>query len=385
MNMSGPIEGVVAPGFEPVRDAFVGNFERPGDYQECGAALAVFHRGQLVVDLWGGYADMNRSRKWTRDTLVNVWSTTKGVVATAVAMLVDRGLIRYEDNLAYIWPEFAEAGKQGITLAHVLSHQAGLPGFVEPTRIEDQYDWQQCCAKLVRQSPIWEPGTATSYHAMTYGWLAGEVIRRLSGKAVRQFIQDEIAAPMRADIFIGVPGSEEHRLAHTIPPRNPAKLPPLPQAAMMALTNPEQDASAANTAPWRKAEIPAANGHASAIALARLYTFLVEGGEQEGVRLLSPQVVDKMRAAATRDRTDMFLGFKDSWGMGMALNSPGIYGPNPQAFGHSGWGGSFACADPAARIAIGYVCNRMGPDLVGDPRTRALCNAVFSSRPLEAN
>jgi len=151
----------VAPGFEAAREAFAANFAREGDYQEVGASLAAFHRGRSVVDLWGGFADRGRIKPWTRDTLINVWSSTKGVMAVAAAMLVERGLIRYEDRVASVWPEFAQAGKEQVTVAQALSHQAGLPGFVEPTTIEDQYDWRSCCAKLERQKPVWEPGTAS--------------------------------------------------------------------------------------------------------------------------------------------------------------------------------------------------------------------------------
>jgi len=156
------VEGFVAPGFERARETFAENFAREGDYQEVGASLAAFHRGRCVVDLWGGFADAARKRKWTHETLINVWSSTKGITAAAVALCVERGLVRYGDKVASVWPEFAEAGKGEITLAQVMSHQAGLPGFVEPTTVEDQWDWDGCCAKLARQAPAWSPGTASS-------------------------------------------------------------------------------------------------------------------------------------------------------------------------------------------------------------------------------
>jgi CubicO group peptidase (beta-lactamase class C family) len=314
------------------------------------------------------------------DTLVNVWSTTKGVVAVAVAILVDRGLIRYEDPAASVWPEFAQAGKQNVTIAHVLSHQAGLPGFAEPTSIEDQYDWESCCAKLARQAPAWEPGTATSYHAMTYGWLAGEIVRRITGKSFGAFVRDEIAAPLGADIFVGLAETEEPRVAETIGPKHAAAVPPLGDIAMMALTNPQQNPEAPNARAWRAAEIPAANGHVSARGIAQLYAMLAGGGTLDGRRILSSRAAERLTEPATADgRVDMFLGFKDSWGMGIALNTAGIYGANPRAFGHSGWGGSFGCADPDAGVAVGYVCNQMGPELVGDPRTAGLCQAILDA------
>jgi CubicO group peptidase (beta-lactamase class C family) len=376
--MNAEIQGTVAPGFEPVREAFAANFARAGDYQEAGAALAAFHRGCCVANLWGGFADRARTRPWNEDTLINVWSATKGAVAVVMAMLVERGRIRYDDTVASVWPEFAQAGKANVTVAQVLSHQAGLPGFIEPTTIEDQYDWESCCAKLERQVPAWPPGTATSYHAMTYGWLGGEIIRRVTGASVGTFMRDEIAQPLQADVFVGLPEIEDARVAEIIGPKGAPNIPPLGETAMMALANPQQDPERPNARAWRAAEIPAANGQASAMGLARLYAALSNGGALDGTHILSPGSIARMTAPATTDgRADMFLGFKDSWGMGMALNTPGIYGANPRAFGHSGWGGSFGCADPDAGVAIGYVCNQMGPELVGDPRTAELCAAVF--------
>ncbi len=377
--MTYKVEGMVAPGFERARDAFAENFSRDGDYREVGASFASFHRGRCVVDLWGGFADRSETKPWRRDTLVNVWSSTKGITATAVAILVDRGLIRYEDKVSSVWPEFAQNGKETTTIAHLLSHQAGLPGFIEPTTVADEYDWAGCVAKLARQTPAWTPGTASSYHAMTYGWLAGEIVRRVTKKSVGQFVREEIARPLEADIFIGLPEAEEYRVAEMLAPRRQAEFPPLSDVAMMALTNPGADPLSPNERPWRAAEIPAANGQASAMGLARVYAALATQGGLDGRPLIAPATLSRATSPATRGgRKDMFLGFTDSWGMGFALNVPGIYGPNPRAFGHSGWGGSFGCADPDAQIAIGYVCNQMGPDLVGDPRTAGLCAAVFS-------
>jgi len=377
-----PIEGFTAPRFAGVREAFAENFRRAGDYREVGAAIAVFHRGKCVVDLWGGHADAARTRPWKRDTLVNVWSATKGATATAVAALVDRKKIAYDDKVASVWPEFAQGGKADVTIAQLMSHQAGLPGFAEPTSVDDELDFDGCVAKLARQAPAWPPGTASSYHAMTFGWLAGEVIRRVCGRSPGQFIAEAVAKPLSADIFVGLPMALDHRAAETIPPISQPDMSglDLPPAALMALANPVQDPAAPNRPGWRAAEIPAANGQASAMGLARLYAALAAGGALDGARILSPSTVARMTAPATHSgRTDMFLGFVDSWGMGVALNTPGIYGPNPRAFGHSGWGGSFGCADPDARLAIGYVCNQMGPDLVGDPRTGPLCEAALKA------
>ncbi len=382
MSVDHEIQGTVAPGFENAREAFADNFARAGDYREVGAAFAAFHRGRCVVDLCGGWADGARTRAWGRDTLVNIWSATKGVAATAVAMLVDRGLIGYDDLVASVWPEFGQAGKAATTIAQLMSHQAGLPGFAAPTTVDDQLDYAGCVGRLERQAPVWTPGAQTSYHAMTYGWLAGEIVRRVTGRSLGAFLASDIAGPLQTDIFIGLPQSEESRVAEILAPRRAQDMSALdlPPAAMMALVNPQQDPTAPNRRDWRAAEIPAANGQASAMGLARLYAALVGGGALEGRRILSPDVVARMTTPATSDgRRDMFLGFVDGWGMGMALNRPGIYGPNAGAFGHSGWGGSFGCADPEAGVSIGYVCNQMGPELVGDPRTAGLCQAVILS------
>ena len=187
------IEGSVAKGFERVRDQFAANFERPEPYRDVGASVAVYRRGKRVVDLWGGWRDKEHQRPWKRDTLVNVYSTTKGIVATALAMAVDAGKLRYEDRVAKYWPEFAAAGKADVTVAQLISHQAGLPGFVAPTTVEDLYDWTSCCAKLAAQAPAWAPGTQTSYHAGTYGYLAGEVLRRATGESVQIMIAESCA------------------------------------------------------------------------------------------------------------------------------------------------------------------------------------------------
>jgi CubicO group peptidase (beta-lactamase class C family) len=372
------IEGLVAPGFESAREAFAENFNRPGPYQEVGAALAAYKHGQLVVDLWGGWADAARTRPWVGD----VWSATKGATATALAVLVDRRLIDYDDPVASVWPAFAQAGKAETTIGQILAHQAGLPGFVEPTTVADQLDFAGCVGKLERQAPAWTPGTQTSYHAMTYGWLAGEIIRRVSGRSPGAFLAEAVTRPLAADLFVGLPAALEDRVAETLPPRQAPDMAALglPDVALMAVSNPSQDPTAPNSRTWRAAEIPAANGQASARGLARLYAALVGNGALDGARVLTPATIARMATpAAPPGRRDLFLGFTDCWGLGLALNSPGLYGRNPRAFGHSGWGGSFGCADPDAGVAIGYVCNQMGPELVGDPRTASLCEAIIGS------
>jgi len=374
------IQGTVAPGFEHVRDAFASNFSRGDAYEDVGASLAVYRGGRLVADLWGGTRDSARSRVWTRDTLINVWSTTKGIAAIAVALLVDRGKLSYEDLVAQHWPEFAANGKGAITVAQLLSHQGGLPGFTdETTTVEDFYDWERVTSRLARQAPMWAPGTKNSYHAMTYGFLAGELVRRLSGVSPGAFVAREIAGPLGAEVFIGLGEALEPRVAEMIKPSVAVDMAALnlPPEAIAALTNPAVEADRPNSRPWRAAQVPAANGHATAMGLARIYGAVADGGSLDGVRLLSRETIARMTAVQTT-RPDLMLGFSPNWAMGFATNGIGVYGPNPRAFGHSGWGGSFGCADLEAKVGIGYTMNRMGADLVGDPRSKVLCDAIFS-------
>ena len=371
--MSAPaIEGFAAPGFEPVRERFAGHFALPEAYREIGAALAIYRHGECVVDLWGGSADRAGARPWTRDTLVNVWSTTKGVAAMAVAWLVDRGALSYQDRVADLWPEFAAAGKQDVTVAHVLSHQAGLPGFAAPTAGDDLLDQAECAARLAAQAPLWAPGTANGYHAATFGVLVAEIVRRADGRSVGTLVAEEIAAPAGADFVIGFPEALEDRRAETIPPDAPADLSGVEMnpAMQLALGSPSMDPASPNRPEWRRAELPAMNGHGSAQGLARLYAALLAGD-----RVGEATLAEMIRIAA--DRPDLVIGFNPQWGMGVMNNGSLLLGPRPGTFGHGGWGGSVACAERETGIAIGYVLNHMGPELVGDPRATGLCRTVF--------
>ena len=373
------VSGRVAAGFEPVREQFAANFLRDDHCREVGAALSVFHGERCIVDLWGGYMDSARVHPWRKDTLLNVYSTTKGIVATCIALLVDRGVLRYDDTVASVWPEFAQGGKQHVTIAQVLSHQGGLPAFEEPTTVSDLYDWHARCAALARQKTRWTPGEKTAYHPITYGYLAGEIVRRASGRSVGEFVQHELALPLEADFFIGLEPALDRRVAATLAPKNmidPSALPPI-EETRLSVTNPLLHPKAANTAEWRRAEMPALNGHASAAGIARIYAMLANGGVLQRRRLLSPATIARMTRVLS-DRVDLTLGMPANWAAGVVLNgTTTFFGPNPHAYGHSGWGGSFGCADPDRQLAIGYVCNQMGPDLVGDVRARELCATIY--------
>lgn len=373
------VSGTVAPGFEAVREAFAANFENAEPYRDVGASLCVYHRGRQVVDLWGGHRDAARTAPWTPDTLVNVWSTTKGVTAIALATLVDQGLIDYAAPVARYWPEFAQNGKGEITVAQLLSHQAGLPGFEQPISMAEFYDWDTATSRLAAQAPMWPPGTKNSYHAMTFGFLAGELIRRVSGQSVGAFLRDHFAGPLGADIHIGLPESEEPRVAPLIGPLVAAPFDPaMPPEAMAAVTNPNMEPTLPNDRAWRAAQIPAGNGQATARGLARLYGALAHGGTLDGIRLMSPETIASMTTVQTT-RPDLLLGLAPFWSIGLIVNDAGVYGPEKDTFGHSGWGGSFGCANVRADVAIGYTLNQMGPDLNGDPRAAGLCNAVFAA------
>jgi CubicO group peptidase (beta-lactamase class C family) len=371
------IEGSVARGFEPVGEQFAANFRREGDDSDVGASFSVYRHGECVVDLWGGYVDQEKKRPWRRNTLANVYSTTKGIVAVAMAMAVERGRIDYGAPVARYWPEYASNGKQDTTVAHALSHQAGLPGFAAPTAPEDIYDWTGACAKLAAQAPSWVPGENTSYHACTYGFLAGEIFRRAMGETLGAFIARELASPLGADIHLGLAASEDVRVAPMIAPASPPDLAALKltPVALMALVNPALDPAQANTRAWRAAELGAMNMHATADGVARVYAALANGGVLNGAHVLAPATRARMLEVQST-RRDMLLGFDAHWTHGVPLNTTGVFGPNSKAFGHTGWGGSFGFADLEAGLGAAYVMNRMGPDLIGDARAVALCAAI---------
>jgi CubicO group peptidase (beta-lactamase class C family) len=375
MTTAAAIEGFAAPGYERVRDAFAANFTRTDGLREIGAALCAYKNGECVVDLWGGHADPQRTRPWREDTLVNVWSTTKAITAVAVAMLVDRGRITYQQRVADVWPEFAQAGKRDITIAQVMCHRAGLSGYIAPTTTADLYDWNACCAKLAAQAPVFPPEGMSCYHASTFGVLAGEIVRRVTGKTIGMFVCDEIAGPLQAEFYLGLPDIYDALVADLQPPKAmPSFGANVPRPVLMASTNPALDVGATVTRGWRGAEIPALNGHANARGLARIFAPLAMDGAMKNVRLMSPATLAAMTTQAAKG-VDMLIGFDPQWCMGVHLNGNGPYGRNPRTFGHAGWGGSIVCADPDAGLSIGYVCNMMGPGLQGDKRTAAIMAA----------
>ncbi|NEC19207.1 serine hydrolase [Streptomyces parvus] len=371
--------------FAGVRDAFEENFTERG---ELGAAVTVLVDGATVVDLWGGWADEARTRPWQRDTLVNVWSTGKGPTALCAHVLADRGLLDLDAPVAAYWPEFAANGKESVLVRHLLSHRSGVAGPDTPLTLEELYDWDTACARLAATAPWWEPGTRSGYHAISYGFLVGEVVRRITGLRPGAFLRREITGPLGIDFTFGLPERETHRLAELVQERpdraaQAALLDRMTPVAVASLLNPPTGRAAANTPAWREAEIPAANGHGTARAVAALYGILAGRGSLDGHRILSEKAAARAGEGqgACRDlvlgdgfphETEIALGF---WLSGANRS----YGPDPRALGHDGAGGSCGLADPDASIALGYVMNRMGSRLADDPRKTALVNAVYAA------
>ena len=386
-SSSAQIHGEVAPGFEPVRDAFAANFEQHGD---VGAAFSLYHRGVKVVDLWGGVADQETGRPWAEDSVILVFSSTKGATAICAHLLAQRGELDLDAPVAEYWPEFAAAGKQDIPVRWLLSHQVGLPVFDNPMTVEDWLAWDPPVQALAAQKPVWEAGTAHGYHAGTYGWLVGEVIRRVSGKSVGTFFADEVAAPIGLDFWIGLPESEEHRVVPMIgidlqdgeideqaqTERRRALLEAAREPDSLLNRPSTTEPLDMNTRAFRAAEIPAGNGVTDARSLARMYASLIGDGV-DGVRLLNDETVARASAEAS-DGRDEVMRIRTRFGLGFSLDMDGSLGQEG-AFGHGGAGGSLGFADPKAEIAFGYVMNKMKLVATDDPRTLNLIAAAHES------
>jgi len=374
------IHGTCAAGYEPVREAFAENF---AERDEIGASVAVAVGGDTVVNLWAGWADIGRTREWREDTLTNVWSTTKAMTSLCAHLLIERGELDQDAPVARYWPEFAAGGKAEIPVRWIMGHKSGLTGLSVPVSLQDYYDWEKITDLLARQEPLFPPGSTTGYQAITFGYLVGEVIRRITGQSCGTVFGSEISGPLGADFYIGLPGTELDRCSGLLGVRPSAdEQAALAQAyanaspaAQAALLNPALTGDEANADDWRMAEIPAANGHGTALGLVTVYGTLTDGSE----RLISAKTLQAARAGQGRF-TDVVLGFPLEFGLGVALSGPeGHFGPNPAAFGHDGFGGSTVCADPEGGVAVAYVMNRMGMNLADDPRKMALIDAVYRS------
>jgi CubicO group peptidase (beta-lactamase class C family) len=385
--MAVKIEGTCDPKFSRVKDTFAENFEKRG---EVGAAAAVMLDGKSVVDIWAGHADREKTRPWTRDTLVNVYSTTKGVTAICAHRLADKGLLDIDGPVAKYWPEFAQAGKEKLPVRYLLSHRAGMAAVRKPLDDDALFNWNKMTTALAEQEPWWEPGTKHGYHALTFGHLVGEVIRRITGKTPGTYLRDEIAGPLGLDLHIGLDAKDDARTGDMIamPPPGPGE----PNLFAEIMKNPESVTFKAfmnppggmrpglvNTREWRAAEIPAANGHTTARSLAKLYGVLARGGELDGVRVMSKEQVAKCSIEQSHG-PDALLMINTRDSLGFMMSQPGAsLGPNAKSFGHPGAGGSLGYADPEAKIGFGYTMNKMHASLLIDPRAIALIDSVYAS------
>ncbi len=369
-------EGHCDPAFTPVAEAFWSNFT---EREEIGASVALSVGGRMVVDLWGGSASAGRA--WAADTLVDVFSVGKAMVAVALLVLVERGRLAFDDPVARHWPEFAAAAKGSVSVAQLLSHQGGLPGIRRPLPADAMYRWDLMCGALAAEEPWWEPGTAHGYHVNTLGFLGGELVRRVSGQPFARFFATEVAGPVAADFHFGLVPAEMARAADFEFPPAPAEWATSSRddAFTRLYANPPglSGIGTVNTAAWRAAVHPSTNGHANARAVARVYAALVDQGRSGGVALLGPGTLE----AATTELVagpDRVLERSSRFGFGFQLPEPDRpLGPGPSSFGHFGAGGSLGMGDPEAELAFGYVMNRFGHRWQ-DPRNQVLLAAAYS-------
>ncbi len=369
------VAGLCPARLEPVRRAFAANFE--GDFPELGARFCAAIEGEIVLDLWAGHADRSCTQPFDQTTLTPIFSSSKAAAALMCAWRVGQGDLDYGQPAAQLWPDFAQKGKSGLTVEQVLSHQAGLCGLREAFDPQDWFDWDAMCARLTAAEPLWPPGTASGYHPSTFGHLAGELFRRADGRPLGQALREELCEPFGLELWIGLPQSEDHRVAETVRPPALPDLGKLTEAKTLAFFKPWSAAPAKDLRRWRGAELPASNGHATAAALARMAAILACDGQLDGREVLAPGLAQE----AARGRItgqDLVLPFDLTWGAGFLRNQGlGIYGPSQHAFGHSGWGGSCVAADPERRLSFAYVMNRQSAHLIGDPRARRLIDSLY--------
>jgi len=367
--------------FAGVRSALARNFR---DHGEVGAAVAIAIEGRLVVDLSAGWADRLRTRPWKPDTLVNVFSVGKAMAALSLLVLVERGQVDLDAPAARYWPEFAARGKSEVTVRMLLCHRAGLPAIRRSLPRFAMYDWELMTSALAAEEPWWEPGRTHGYHVNTFGFLIGEIVRRVSGESIGAFFRREVAAPLGADFHFGIGPEHDQRIADYLFGDEPPEMVDDDDERQFLLRhvylNPPglSGFGTVNTRAWRAAEMPSTNGHASARAVARIYSALACGGAVDGVRLLRTETIERAIAEASSG-PDLVLRRPSRFGLGFQLTQPERpLGTNPRSFGHFGAGGSLGFADPDARLAFAYTMNQPGPRWQ-NPRNRALIDAVYAS------
>jgi CubicO group peptidase (beta-lactamase class C family) len=374
------VNGTFDARFKGIREALEENL---ASGEELGASIALNVDGHVLVDLWGGWRNEARAQPWEQDTIVNVWSTTKAVTSLAVLTLVSRGQLDVYAPVARYWPEFAAAGKEAVEVRHLLSHTSGVSGLDQPAAVEDLYDWERSTGRMAAQAPWWEPGTASGYHLLSFGHLLGEVLRRITGRTLKDFVAEDLAGPLGADFQIGASGRDERRIAPVVPP------PPLPfdlaamdpaSPAVRTLTGPQVDANIANTAAWRAADIGAGNGHGNARSVARMLSPITLGGTANGIHLLSAEAI-KIIFDRQSDGVDLVLGLPLRFGIGFGLPIPQTipYVPDGQVCFWGGWGGSLTVMDLERRMTFAYMMNKMAPSIIGSPRAESYLRATYAA------
>jgi len=373
------IHGHCAPGFEPVRAAFEANFH--GALEEVGACVSVVLAGERVVDLWGGWQDAARTRPWERDTIVCMMSVAKAVSATCLHMLCDRGLVDLDAPVARYWPEFAQNGKGGVLVRHVLDHRAGLPVLQERLHPEAMFDHRLMVEALARQAPLWEPGTQAGYHVHNQGFLIDEIVRRVDGRSVPQFVREEIAGPLGMDYQFGLSAADQARCADFLmategtifAARNGD-----PSRILSRAWDQLPDPLDLNSRQWREATITSASGHGNARAIATLYGALAQGGTLGGVRLMSPATRDRA-ITEQHNLVEVMMDRPYHQALGFLLTSPPIVwmGPGKRSFGHHGVGGSIGLGDPDIGLGFSYAMNKMHARVDNGPRAGSLIEAVY--------
>ncbi|MDP2291706.1 MAG: serine hydrolase domain-containing protein [Actinomycetota bacterium] len=373
------VQGSCDPRFEALRDILASGLASGAD---VGACTSVMLDGEMVVDLWGGFADEARTVPWQADTITNVWSSTKTMTALSALMLHSRGQLDFDAPVAEYWPEFAANGKAEVRVRHLMSHTSGVSAWAQPVEVSDIFDWEKSTSMLAAQAPWWEPGTASGYHALNQGHLVGEVIRRVTGTKLGEFFRTQVAEPLGADFHIGLAPSEYGRVANVIPP------PPLPidlstldpdMVAVKTFTGPAPDASVAWTDEWRQADIGAANGHGNARSMALVQSAISNGGVVNGVQLLDQSSIDQIFREQSNG-VDLVLMMPMRFGIGFGL--PGESFPLPpdrRICFWGGWGGSLVINDLDNRMTFTFAMNRMGGGTVGDERGLNLLAAALAA------
>ncbi|GAA2987661.1 CubicO group peptidase (beta-lactamase class C family) [Microbacterium terrae] len=375
-----PLDGIVDDRFAALRDAFAANL---ASGEELGGSICVLVDGAPVVDLWGGWSDAQRVTPWSRDTLTNVWSISKTVSSLAVLLLIDRGLVDPDQPVARYWPEFAAAGKDGVLVRHVLTHSSGVSGWEQPVTGDDILDVDAAADRLAAQAPWWPPGAASGYHLLDYGHLVHGIVRAVTGQSLGDFVAAELAGPLGADFWLGLPESEDARVSPVAPPPpstlDIAALPP-DSPAFRTLTGPPLGAEITWTRAWKAAGIGGAGGQGNARSAARLNSLIAGRGEVDGIRMLAPATVDRVFADPV-EGVDLVLGIPLRWGLGWGLRHPGstTYIPEGRIAFWGGWGGSLVTADVDRGVTFAYVMNRMSDGILASTRAVTYLQAAYAA------